>query len=241
MRALRAAPGFTIVSLIVLTLGFGATSAIFSVVDAVVLRALPFDEPERLVALGERSVPRKEGKAVPAGMPVPPGMDAGDPQALVRVQPQNYLDWTAQQQVFESMAAIADSEFTLQVPGAAPEDVAAERVTAGFFDVLRIRPAIGRVFTADNEVDGRHRVAVLSDAFWREHLGASPDAVGRTIPLEGGSYEVIGVMPPGVTYPVGSRTCDGCVGSGTSSRRTSGSGEAASASISRVSPASSAV
>ena len=237
MRALRAAPGFTIVALIVLTLGIGATTAIFSVVDAVVLRALPFDEPERLVALGERSVPRKEGKAVPAGMPVMPGMDAGDPQALVRVQPQNYLDWTAQQQVFESMAAIADSEFTLQMPGAAPEDVAAERVTAGFFDVLRIRPAIGRVFTADNEVDGRHRVAVLSDAFWREHLGASPDAVGRTIPLEGGSYEVIGVMPPGVTYPVGAvRATDVWVPYVVPPNERIG--EAASASISRVSPAS---
>ncbi len=206
VRALRAAPAFTIVALVVLTLGIGATTAIFSVVDAVVLRALPFADPDRIVALGERSMPGQGpgmGKAVPAGMPAMPGTDPGDPLALSRVQPQNYLDWTARQQVFESMAAIADSELTLQMPGAAAEDVAAQRVTAGFFDVLRIRPAIGQLFTAENEVDGRHRVTVLSDAFWRERLGASPDVVGRTIPLDGGSYEVIGILPAGVTYPVG--------------------------------------
>ena len=213
VRALRAAPGFTVIALIVLTLGIGATTAIFSVVDAVVLRPLPFDEPDRLVAVGERSTPTKGGP-VPAGVgkPVPAGAgkarmpwspDAGDPQALALVQPQNYLDWTVQQQVFESLAATADGEFTLQMPGAAPEDVVALRVTASFFDVLRIRPAIGRVFTADSEVEGQHRVAIVSDAFWRQHLGASPDVVGRTITLEGATYEVLGVMPREVTYPVG--------------------------------------
>ena len=216
VRALRAAPGFTVIALIVLTLGIGATTAIFSVVDAVALRPLPFDEPDRLVAVGERSTPTKggpvpagAGKPVPAGVgkALPPRMpwslDAGDPQALARVQPQNYLDWTVQQQVFESLAAIADGEFTLQMPGAAPEDVVALRVTASFFDVLRIRPAIGRVFTADSEVEGQHRVAIVSDAFWRQRLGASPDVVGRTIALEGATYEVLGVMLPEVTYPVG--------------------------------------
>ena len=216
VRALRAAPGFTVIALIVLTLGIGATTAIFSVVDAVVLRPLPFDEPDRLVAVGERSTPTKggpvpadAGKPVPAGVSkaLPPRMpwslDADDPQALALVQPQNYLDWTVQQQVFESLAAMADGEFTLQLPGAAPEDVVALRVTASLFDVLRIRPAMGRVFTADSEVEGQHRVAIVSDAFWRQRLGASPDVVGRTIALEGATYEVLGVMPREVTYPIG--------------------------------------
>jgi putative ABC transport system permease protein len=76
-------------------------------------------------------------------------------------------------------------------------------VTAGFFTVLRARPAIGRPLTAENEVDGRHRVAVLSDALWRRRFGGNPDITGRTIPLEGGSYEVIGVMPPDFAYPLG--------------------------------------
>jgi len=89
------------------------------------------------------------------------------------------------------------------LPGSQPEALAVQRVTAGFFDVLRILPALGRAFTAENEVEGRHRVAVLSDAFWRQHFGGNAEIVGRTIPLDDGSYEVVGIMPPGVTYPVG--------------------------------------
>src|SRR5256886_6149936 len=192
-RALASSKTFTVVALIVLTLGIGATTAIFSVVDAVVLRGLPFDEYDRIVAVGERHKPG------------PWGPEHDDPNALSSIAPQNYLDWAAQQQMFESMAAIADGAFTLREPGAQPEDLRAARVTAGFFDVLRIRPARGRAFTSDNEIEGRHRVAVLSDALWRRRFGGSPDAVGRTIPLEGANYEVLGVMPLGVAYPIASR------------------------------------
>jgi putative ABC transport system permease protein len=190
-RSLGSSKTFTGVALVVLTLGIGASTAIFSVVDAVVLRGLPFDQHDRLVAVGERR---------PAGPFADP---TRDPQALSSAAPQNYLDWAAQQQVFEAIAAIAGGAFTLREPGAEPEDLRAQRVTAGFFDVLRIRPALGRAFTTDNEVDGRHRVAVLSDALWRRRFGGNPEIVGRPIPLEGGSFEVIGVLPPEVTYPVG--------------------------------------
>ena len=179
-------------ALIVLALGIGASTAIFSVVDAVVLRSLPFDEHDRLVAAGERR-------------PIPPSADpTRDPLALSSAAPQNYMDWAAQQQVFESIAAIAGSAFTLREPGAEPEDLRAQRVTAGFFDVLRVRPAIGTAFTAGNEVEGPHQVAILSDALWRQRFGGDPAIVGRTIPLEGGSYEVVGVMPAEFAYPVGS-------------------------------------
>jgi putative ABC transport system permease protein len=154
VRELRAAPSFTIVALVVLTLGIGATTAIFSVVDAVVLRGLPFDEHDRLVAVGERGSFGGGKRPGP-----PPRGETADPQAIRGVQPQNYLDWIVQQRVFESMAALWDASPTLRLPGAEPEELVAERVTASFFDVLRIRPAIGRPFTADNEVDGRHRVA----------------------------------------------------------------------------------
>jgi putative ABC transport system permease protein len=192
-RSLRSSPGFTTVALLVLTLGIGATTAIFSVVDAVVLRGLPFDEHDRLVAVGERR---------------PPGRmfflaDARDPDALSSASPQNYTDWAAQQRVFESIAAVAGGSFTLHEPGAEPEDLRGQRVTAGFFDVLRSRPLIGRPFTTANEVDGHHRVAVLSNALWRRHFGGDPDVIGRTIPLDGGTYEVIGVMGPEFAYPVG--------------------------------------
>jgi len=198
VRELRAAPSFTIVALLVLTLGIGATTAIFSVVDAVVLRGLPFDEHDRLVAVGERGTFGKGKRPGP-----PQAGDAADPQAIRAVQPQNYLDWIVQQRVFESMAARWSASSTLRLPGTDPEELVAERVTASFFDVLRIRPAIGRPFTADNEVDGRHRVAILSDALWHRRFGANPEIVGHTIPLDDGAYEVVGIMPVGVTYPVG--------------------------------------
>jgi putative ABC transport system permease protein len=191
-RSLRSSKTFTAVALIVLTLGIGASTAVFSVVDAVVLRGLPFDEHDRLVAVGERRPPGNN--------PDP----ARDPQALSGSSPQNYVDWAAQQQVFESMAAITGGAFTLREPGAEPEDLRAQRVTADFFKVLRVRPAMGQVFRVENEVDGRHRVAVLSDGLWRRRFGGAPDIIGKAIPLEGGSYEVVGVMPPDFEYPIGS-------------------------------------
>ena len=191
LRSLNSSKTFTSVALLVLTLGIGASTAIFSVVDAVVLRGLPFDEHDRLVAIGER---RTTGKTLDP---------TRDPDALSSAAPQNYLDWKAQQQVFESMATIAGGSFTLREPGAEPEDLRAHRVTSEFFQVLRVQPALGRPFTAQNEVDGRHRVAVLSDGLWRRRFGGDPSIIGRTIPLEGGAYEVIGVMPRGFEDPVG--------------------------------------
>jgi putative ABC transport system permease protein len=199
LRSLRSSTSVTVVALIVLILGIGATTAIFSVVDAVVLRSLPFDQQHQLVALGERSV---------AG-PLRPD----DPDKLGNVSPQNYVDWAAQQQVFESIAAIASGWLTLRVPGAEPESIVPQRVTASFFDVLRVRPSLGRAFTSANEVAGRERVVVLSYAVWRRHFGGDPNVIGRFIPLEdleggpsaadSGGYEVVGVMPPDFAYPVG--------------------------------------
>jgi putative ABC transport system permease protein len=193
-RSLKSSKTFTIVALLVLALGIGASTAIFSVVDAVVLRGLPFDEHDRLVAVGERRAPDPN-------FPPPPDRD---PQAVSSAAPQNYMDWAAQQQVFEAMAAIASGALALREPGTEPEEIRAQRVTAGFFDVLRERPVRGRAFTVENETDGRHRVAVLSDGLWRRRFGADPAIVGRTIPLEGGAFEVIGVMGPEFQYPIGS-------------------------------------
>ncbi len=190
-RSLVSSKTFTAVALLVLMLGIGASTAIFSVVDAVVLRGLPFDEHDRLVAVGQRH---------PPGSIKDPNRD---PQSVSSIAPQNYMDWAAQQQVFESIAAIASGAATLREPGAEPEDLRSLRVTADFFKVLRVQPAIGRALTAGEEVDGRHRVAVLSDGLWRRRFGADPTIVGRTIPLEGGNYEVAGVMAPDFVYPVG--------------------------------------
>ena len=191
IRALRATPGFTVVALVVLTLGIGATTAIFSVVDAVVLRALPFDEHDRLVAVGERR---------PLG-----ASTTGDPLAVSSIATPNYFDWVAQQQVFESMAGWTPfgARFTLSEAGDEPEDLLGIRVTAGIFDVLQVRPALGRPFVADDEIEGRHRVAVLSDALWRRRFAGDPGIVGRMIALDTGNYEVVGILPPGAIYPVG--------------------------------------
>jgi hypothetical protein len=194
VRELRTAPEFTIVALAVLMLGIGASTAIFSVVDAVVLRGLPFDEHDRLVAVGERRPPG-------------PRDTSYDPRAVTSIAMPNYLDWVAEQQVFESIAAVVPqpfNSFTLKEPGAEPEDLPATRATASFFDVLRIRPALGRPFTAENEVDGRHRVVVLSHGLWWRRFGGNPDMVRRTIAFDDGEYEVLGVMPPGASLDVAS-------------------------------------
>ena len=190
-RSFKSSRTFTAVALLVLMLGIGASTAIFSVVDAVVLRGLPFDEHDRLVAVGQRHAP---------GPKPDPGRD---PLQISSAAPQNYADWAAQQQVFESIAAIAGGAVTLREAGAEPEDLRSQRVTAEFFKVLRVQPALGRALTAGEEVEGRHQVAVLSDGLWRRRFGADPAIVGRTIPLEGGNYEVAGVMPPDFAYPVG--------------------------------------
>ena len=160
LRSLRSSKGFTIAALVVLTLGIGATTAIFSVVDAVVLRGLPFDEHDRLVAVGERSRPSGQFAYLDR-----------EPEALGASAPQNYLDWAAQQRVFESIAAMASGWLTLRQPGVEPESLVPQRVTAGFFNVLRVRPALGRAFTVENEIAGRDRVAVLSDGVWRRRFG----------------------------------------------------------------------
>ncbi len=136
LRSFRSSKSFTVAALVVLTLGVGATTAIFSVVDAVVLRGLPFDEHDRLVAVGQRQL--GPGRTA----------DPRDPDAVSLVAPQNYVDWVAEQRVFESMAAIASSWFTLNESGVQPESLVPQRVTAGFFTVLRVVPAIGRAFTA---------------------------------------------------------------------------------------------
>jgi putative ABC transport system permease protein len=197
IRALWGAKTFSLAALSVLVLGIGATTAIFSVVDAVVLRGLPFDEHDRLVAIGQRNLPRPGQQ--PSATPT-------DPDRVSSWAPQNYMDVAEQQQVFEAIAAIAGSNATLVEPGAEPEEIRGQRVTADFFKVLRSFPVRGRTFTAENEVDGRDRVVIMSDGLWRRRFGADPDIVGKTIPLEGEAFEVLGVMPPDFAYPVGSTT-----------------------------------
>jgi putative ABC transport system permease protein len=183
IRGLRAAPGFTAVALIVLMLGIGASTAIFSVVDAVILRGLPFDEYDRLVSVTEKDT--KTGR--------PSGSNA----------PQNYNDWRAGQQVFSGLFAMGGGGGYILRGGAEPRDIRTRRVTHEFFDVLRVQPAIGRGFTKAHETEGSKYVAVLSHGLWQSQFAGDPAIVGKTIKLDNGTFEVLGVMPAGFAYPVG--------------------------------------
>jgi predicted permease len=177
LRVFRRAPSFALAVVAVLALGIGATTAIFSIVNAVLLRPLPFDEPDRLVRLFHKP-PQTTF----------PGM------ATFSLSPANFIDWQRDSASFESMAAYRFRRFTL-TGGGAPEALRAAVVGPDFFKIIRGRPALGRTFTPDDHVPSRDRVVVISDGFWRSHLGAAPDAAGRTLTLDGESYTIVGVMP----------------------------------------------
>ncbi len=216
IRSLRATPSFTIGALLVLALGTGTTTAIFSVVDAVALRPLPFPDSDRIVAVGVRpdvavggaGGPQRPGSG-PGGRTPPawamPGAKLPEPDALMNVTSQEYLAWADQQQVFESMAAIVDTgDIVLQRPDAEREIVKGQRVAASFFGVLRARPMLGAAFTSQNALAGSDRVVVVSHGFWQRYFGGDPSAVGRSLVLNDDPYTIVGVMPAIFAYPPGS-------------------------------------
>jgi putative ABC transport system permease protein len=184
IRSLRKSPTFTAVALAVLALGIGAGTAIFSVVDAVVLRALPFDEHDRLAVVLEYDPTR----ATTFG--------GGSTTA------QTYLDWRRMQDSFDGLAHVSTTVFRLKNDNGEPGEARGLRSTWEFLPMLRVKPLLGRPFTVDDEVEGRHRVVILSYGFWQRRFGGSPDAVGRTIDLSDQSWEIVGVMPREFAYPV---------------------------------------
>ena len=173
LRALRRSPGFTAVTVVTLALGIGASTAIFSVVNTVLLRPLPYGEPERLVMVWERKT--------------------GGPTDRNVVSPANYLDWKDRSSSFEGLAALAWSGTTLL--GETPERVQGRMVTPDFFGVLGVAPELGRTFSAEEARSGQGRVIILSDELWRRRFGADPSLVGKTIPIAGGAATVLGIMP----------------------------------------------
>jgi putative ABC transport system permease protein len=186
VRSLRSSPTFTAVAMVVLALGIGAGTAVFSVVDAVVLRGLPFDEHDRLAVVLEYDP--KRATTFGGGS----------------TTTQSYLDWREQQQSFEGLAAVGSTSFRIRNEQGEPADARGLRVTSEFFRVMRARPLLGRTFTKDDEIDGRHRVAILSHGFWQRRYGGAPDVVGRTIDLNEETWEIVGVMPQAFAYPVAS-------------------------------------
>jgi putative ABC transport system permease protein len=184
LRILARSPGFTAAAVLVLALGIGANTAIFSVVNAVLLKPLPFGHPARIV-----SVPH-----------VPP-QDIFPGQKTFAVSPANYLDWKAQNDVFEHMAILTDGTTTLTGAGD-PQSVGTGYVSAEFFAVLGLKPRLGRLFAQGDDEPGQ-RVAVLSEEFWKTRFGSNPSAVGGSIALNGQQYSIVGVLPSGQAYPAG--------------------------------------
>src|SRR4051812_44637857 len=167
-------------------LGIGAGTAVFSVVDAVVLRGLPFDEHDRLGVVLEKDTKHETTFGLGSSTP------------------QTYLDWRELQQPFQHITAIGDTQFRLKTEGGEPADAPAQRVSFEFFPVLRVAPMLGRPFNANDEVEGRHRVTILTYGFWQRRFGGVPDVIGKTIDLSELPYEIVGVMPDSFSYPVGS-------------------------------------
>jgi predicted permease len=161
----------------VLGLGIGANTAIFSIVNTVLLRPLPFDDPDRLVQIFH----------------VPP-QNAFPGQRRFSVSPANFYDWQKSAKLFDGMAIFGVRGYAFVGSGNA-ESVRAGAVGAGFFEIMQARPSQGRVFLPEEDTPGRGHVVIVSDKFWRSRLGAAADIVGRTIKLDGEVYTVVGVMP----------------------------------------------
>jgi putative ABC transport system permease protein len=183
VRVLRKNPGFAAVAVLTLALGIGANTAIFSVVNAILLRPLPFQDSGRLMMIWH-APPQKSFPGVPR----------------FAVSPANYLDWRSQNHAFDQMSAIGFRSLNLTGMGQ-PESVTGIAVSADFFSVLRIQPSAGRGFVATDDQPGRGNVVVVSDAFRQSHFGANENILGRTIKLDDHSYEIIGVMPPKFEFP----------------------------------------
>jgi hypothetical protein len=189
LRMLRRQPSFTLVAVAALALGIGANTAIFSVVDAVLWRPLPYADADRIMSLAEQR-PR-EGRMYGA------------------VSPADFFDWRRDATSFAAMAAFNEGATNLTGTGE-PERIRTLAVSPGFLDALGLPPAMGRNFRLEEENDGRDRVVLLTDAFWRRAFGAAPDIVGRTVTFNGNPYEVIGVRsrifwwpsPPDVLVPL---------------------------------------
>jgi putative ABC transport system permease protein len=183
MRVLLKSPGFAAVAVIVLALGIGANTAIFSVVNAVLLRPLPYQDPGHLVQVWH----------VPPAKSFP-GMTEFSVSAA------NYLDWRDQNHIFEQLAIYTYATLNLSGKGQ-PESVTSAVVSPNFFSTLRVRPLFGRAIAPGEDTLGHANVVVLSHAFWREHFGADPSIVGQNVTLNQQSYTVVGVMPPRFEMP----------------------------------------
>ncbi len=181
IRTLWKAPGFTAVAILALALGIGANTAIFTVINSVLLRPLPFKNPERIARIS----------ALQPGLHRFPAMTDRD-----------FLDFRKQSTAFEHVAAYSGGPLSLTGIGE-PSPVHGWAVTAGFWPTLGISPTLGRTFVPEEETAARGQVVVLSDRLWRSHFGGDRSTIGKSVNLDGTSYTIIGVMPAEFAYPAG--------------------------------------
>ena len=179
LRILRKNPGFTTIAVIALALGIGANTAIFSVVNAILLKPLAYKSPDQLVMIWE--------EATHLGFPkdTPP--------------PANFLDWRQQSSVFEGMAATSYRSFNLTGVGE-PERLEGRRVSANLFDLLGVQPIFGRTFVPEEDKPGS-KVVLLNESLWQHRFGGDPAVIGRTLSLNGEPYTVVGILPRTVRLP----------------------------------------
>src|SRR5438094_572706 len=180
LRMLAKQPGFTAIAVLTLALGIGANTAIFSVINAVLLRPLPYPNAGRIMVLIECTVP---GQDFSVALP-------------------DYFDWQKESKIFEHLACTHKESRNLSgIPGREPERVSCASVTRNFFDIIGLSPEIGRVFSADEDKVGAPPVAVISDRLWQRAFNRSPKVIGQSITLHDQNFTLIGVMPPQMTSP----------------------------------------
>jgi predicted permease len=179
LRSLRRAPGFTIIAVLTLGLGIGANTAIFSLVNAILLRQLPFKNPEQLVAVdAKRTDPGKHPFTIP-----------------------DFIDYRDQNQTLEQIAAFANWSAAVTGSGEA-ERVQGMRISANAFQLLGVEAIVGRALIPEDDTPGQQNVVALSHGLWQRRFGADPRTVGRTLVLNGKSYTIIGVLPPQFIFPI---------------------------------------
>src|SRR5215471_8743771 len=187
LRMLAKNPGFTAVAVLTLALGIGANSAIFSVVNAVLLRPLPFEDPDRIVRVWATNPRIDSERALPS--------------------PADFLDWRDRNHVFAQISAWRTWFYTL-TGESEPEQVWGVRASANFFQLLGVKAALGRTFLPEEEYPGRDQVVVLSHGIWQRRFGADRSLVGKTIDISGKPFSVIGVLPADFNLFGGTRPFD---------------------------------
>ena len=187
LRMLAKQPAFTFIVIITFALGIGANTAVFSVLNAVLLRPLPFHEAQNLVALGEYDTREKAD----------PGTEINSISYL------DYVDWRDRNEVFERVAVYTNQSVSTFTDGNQATHIQGEAVSADLFPLLGVQPALGRTFLPNEDEPGNH-VVILSDQLWQRRFGADRDIISKTLTLDGKQFQVIGVMPPRFTFPIGS-------------------------------------